>query len=330
MLIDDVKITVKAGNGGDGLMHLRRNAMTAFGGPDGGNGGKGGDIYVKGVNDIDALSKFRFKKNIKAEDGGKGKTEYNRGKTGEDLVLLVPLGTEVTDEETGQIWDVESEDDKFLIAKGGNGGRGNSEFRSSINQTPRHFENGKPGEEKKIHLVLKLFADIGLIGLPNAGKSSLLKVLTNAHPKIGNYAFTTLEPNLGVMFTPVIANEVKQSNHIVIADIPGIIEGASKGKGLGIKFLKHVEKTKVLIHCIDSQSENIKKDYETIRAELSSFSKELESKKEVILFTKIDLIDNKKLKDLQKLFKNKEVLSVSIYNEGSLNKLKEEIKKLSK
>lgn len=319
MLIDDITIKVKAGDGGDGLSHLRRNAMTAKGGPDGGDGGKGGDIYLTAIDDIEGLSLFRFKKHIKAEDAGKGKSEYNHGKNGEDFYLKLPLGTQVTDTETNQTWEISDIKTKILIAKGGFGGRGNSAFRSPTNQTPIHFTKGKKGQEKMLHLVLKIIADIGLIGLPNAGKSSLLKTLTNATPKIGNYAFTTLEPNLGVI----------PDQHLVIADIPGIIEGASKGKGLGIKFLRHIEKTKILLHCIDAQSNSPLKDYETIRHELSDFSNSLSFKKEIILLTKIDLVNKNKLKELMKIFKNKDILEVSIYDEKSISILLEILIKLN-
>ena len=318
MLIDDVTIKIKAGDGGDGLSHLRRNAMTAKGGPDGGDGGKGGDIYLTAINDIEGLNLFRFKKHIKAEDAGKGKPEYNHGKNGEDFYLKLPLGTQVTDTESNQTWEISDPDTKILIAKGGFGGRGNSAFRSPTNQTPIHFTKGKKGQERTLHLELKIIADIGLLGLPNAGKSSLLKTLTNATPKIGNYAFTTLEPNLGVI----------PDQHLVIADIPGIIEGASKGKGLGIKFLKHIEKTKILLHCIDSQSNSPLKDYETIRHELSDFSINLNLKKEIILLTKIDLVDKNKLKKIKEVFKDKEILKISIYDPKSIEKLKKTIGKL--
>lgn len=315
MLIDDITISLKAGDGGNGLSHLRRNAMTAKGGPDGGNGGKGGDIYAIGINDITALSVFRFKKNIIAENGGKGKTEYNRGKNGEDVYIKLPIGTKITDLQTQNYWEIKNDKDKILLAKGSLGGRGNSEFRSAINQTPVFSEIGKLGEEKKIQLELKLIADIGFIGLPNTGKSSLLKEITNANPKIGNYNFTTLEPNLGVF------------DNLIIADIPGIIEGAANGKGLGIKFLKHIEKTKKIIHFIDVQSENLKKDYEIVRGELEKFSNLLTKKEEIILLTKTDLVDEKKLKTLKLIFKNKKILTVSIYDKTTLEKFKKEIKK---
>jgi len=318
MLVDEVTITVRGGNGGNGAATFKRNAQTAKGGPDGGNGGNGGDLYFQGVNDISALSVFSYTKSIFAEDGIKGGKQNLFGRNGEDKTVPVPIGTEIINLNTNQISEILSVGEKVLIAKGGVGGRGNNEFKSATNQTPKYRELGEKGEEKKLRLVLKLVADIGLIGLPNAGKSSLLQVLTNAHPKIGNYPFTTLEPNLGVM------------NKLVISDIPGLIEGASTGKGLGIKFLRHVEKTKVLLHCVDGQSPDIKKNYLTIRNELTKYSEVLKNKKEIILLTKADLLNNdsiqEKLRILKKL--HKDVYSVSIYNESQLNSLKNMLQNL--
>lgn len=318
MLIDEVTILVKGGNGGNGSASLKRNAQTAKGGPDGGNGGNGGDVYMQGINDITALSEFAYKKKILAEEGIKGGKQNLYGRNGKDSITYLPLGTKVTNLATNESFEILDLSTKILIAKGGTGGRGNNEFKSATNQTPMYAEKGGQGEEKKLLLELKLIADIGLIGLPNSGKSSLLSVLTRAHPKIGNYAFTTLEPNLGVM------------EKLVIADIPGLIEGASKGKGLGIKFLKHTEKTKVLLHCIDGQSENVLKDYKTVRNELLEYSNELNNKNELILLTKADLLSEKeinlKVKQLKKA--NKEITVVSIYDEESLNSLKKILTKL--
>lgn len=320
MLIDEVTILVKGGNGGNGSASLKRNAQTAKGGPDGGNGGNGGDVYMQGINDITALSEFAYKKKILAEEGIKGGKQNLYGRNGKDSITYLPLGTKVTNLATNESFEILDLSTKILIAKGGTGGRGNNEFKSATNQTPMYAEKGGQGEEKKLLLELKLIADIGLIGLPNSGKSSLLSVLTRAHPKIGNYAFTTLEPNLGVM------------EKLVIADIPGLIEGASKGKGLGIKFLKHTEKTKVLLHCIDGQSENVLKDYKTVRNELLEYSNELNNKNELILLTKADLLSEKeinlKVKQLKKA--NKEITVVSIYNDKSLLALKEKIEILTK
>ena len=318
MLVDEVQIVVKAGNGGNGSASFIRNSQTARGGPDGGNGGIGGSIYIQGVNDIDALQTFRYNKKARAEDGVSGGKNKLFGRNGKDLVIRVPLGTLVQDLSNNAVLEVIDESTKHLIARGGKGGRGNNEFKSATNQAPKFAEKGESGEDKKVKLELKLIADVGLIGLPNAGKSSLLEVLTNAHPKIANYPFTTLEPNLGVM------------DGLILADIPGLIEGASAGKGLGVRFLKHIERTKILVHCIDVSSNDPYKDYETIRLELKNFNENLLSKKEIILITKADLITKDDIEKFVKLFrkKSKDAKPVSIYDDQSLNELKEKIKEL--
>lgn len=318
MLVDEVHILVKAGNGGNGSASFIRNSQTARGGPDGGNGGIGGSIYMQGINDIDALQTFRYNKKVRAEDGVNGGKNKLFGRNGKDLIIRVPLGTLVIDVLSKSTFEVIDETIKYLIARGGKGGRGNNEFKSATNQAPKFAEKGESGEDKKVKLELKIIADVGLIGLPNAGKSSLLEVLTNAHPKIANYPFTTLEPNLGVM------------DRLILADIPGLIEGASQGKGLGIRFLKHIERTKILVHCIDVSTKDPYKDYETIRMELQNFSQNLLSKKEIILITKSDLISEENIKKFLTLFKKKkkEALPISIYNDDSLNTLKGKIKEL--
>lgn len=318
MLVDEVHILVKAGNGGNGSASFIRNSQTARGGPDGGNGGIGGSVYIQGINDIDALQTFRYNKKVRAEDGVNGGKNKLFGRNGKDLIIKVPLGTLVIDMSSKSSFEVIDETTKHLIARGGKGGRGNNEFKSATNQAPKFAEKGESGEDKKVKLELKIIADVGLIGLPNAGKSSLLEVLTNAHPKIANYPFTTLEPNLGVM------------DRLILADIPGLIEGASRGKGLGIRFLKHIERTKILIHCIDVSTNDPYKDYETIRMELQHFNQNLLSKKEIILITKSDLISEENVKKFLALFKKKkkEALPVSIYNVESLSVLKEKIKEL--
>ena len=312
MLVDEVIISVKGGDGGNGRVSFKRNAQTARGGPDGGNGGNGGDLYFQGVNDITALSVFSYTKSVGAEDGVEGGKQNLYGRNGEDKIVYVPIGTEITDLDTNEVFEVLNDKDKILTATGGKGGKGNNMFKSATNQAPKYRELGEKGQQRKLRLVLKLVADIGLIGLPNAGKSSLLQVLTNAHPKIGNYPFTTLEPNLGVL------------EGLVISDIPGLIEGASKGKGLGIKFLRHVEKTKILVHCIDGESEYIEKDYKTVRKELSEYSDILNAKKEIVLLTKSDLLTEDRIKENLKIAKklNKESYVISIYNETDINSLK--------
>lgn len=340
MLVDNITITVKAGNGGNGKVSFRHTKQKYKGGPDGGTGGKGGDLYFQGVDDLSALQQFRYKKRIEAESGVAGGSNNAFGKKGDDTIINIPTGTRITNLKTNERIEI-TNNDKILIAKGGIGGRGNNEFKTSTNQAPRYAEKGRPGEEKELLLELRLIADIGLIGLPNAGKSSLLRALTNAEPKIGDYPFTTLEPNLGVMYVDVIArNSVRQNdeaiqsrlprslsiarNDLVLADIPGLIEGASEGKGLGIQFLRHIEKTQLLVHCIASNSDNILQDYLTIRKELELYNKELLLKTEIILLTKTDLIDEKMLKDKIKLLKkkNKDILSSSVLDDNSIEKLR--------
>ncbi len=315
MLIDDVTITLKAGDGGNGAVtfHPMR------GGPSGGNGGDGGDIYLIGINDIDALSQFKFKKSLSAENGGPGERQDKDGRDAPDLYIKIPIGTRISVNDSGWIYEIKDSKTPFLVAKGGIGGRGNDEFKSATNQTPRFAEKGKPGQEKKLRLQLRLIADVGFVGLPNAGKSSLLQALTNARPKIGNYPFTTLEPNLGVL-TAAQSSE----KDIILADIPGLIEGASAGRGLGIKFLKHIEKTSIIAHCIDISQANLTEVYNTVRKEFSQYNPGLLAKKEIILLTKTDLLEdpdiNKKIKSLSKL--NKTTIPVSILDDESLLNLK--------
>lgn len=311
MLVDDVTVSIKAGNGGNGAVSFRRNAQTAKGGPDGGNGGNGGNIYFEGTSDATLLQQFQYKKSLHAEDGIKGMYNNLYGRNGEDLIVKVPVGTRVTDVDTGWKTDIDSAK-KVLIARGGWGGKGNNEFKSATNQAPRFAEKGTEGEARKIRLELRLIADVGFIGLPNAGKSSLLKALTNANPKIGDYPFTTLEPNLGVL------------DGVILADIPGLIEGASKGKGLGIKFLKHIEKTRLLMHCIDVTTDDILRAYNTVRDEFSAYNESLLKKTEVILLTKVDLVTEKELmrkKQLLRSLKNK-ILVCSIHDEKLLKDLR--------
>lgn len=320
MLVDNIPLIVKAGKGGDGAATFLRNESTAKGGPDGGNGGNGGNIYFLGSTNINDLREFRYKKNITADDGIPGKHKKLFGKNAEDLTILLPLGTRITDTASNRIIEITDTTKKVLIAKGGKGGRGNTEFKSATNQAPRYAEKGTLGEEKKLFLELRIIADIGLIGLPNAGKSSLLSVLTNANPKIGAYAFTTLEPNIGML-----------GNH-AIADIPGLIEGASQGKGLGVEFLKHIEKTKVLVHCIDSSSADVQKDYSTIRNEFEQYNSSLLKKPEIILLTKTDLADEQMIKKNVEILKKdtKQVLTASIYEPKSLELLKKALENLLK
>src|SRR3989344_5069001 len=280
MLVDNIGLIIKAGNGGDGAATFLRNETTAKGGPDGGNGGNGGNIYFQGSTNINDHREFRFKKRIEALSGIPGKNKKLFGKNAENLTIYLPLGTRVTDIASGRIIEIIDTTTPILIAKGGKGGRGNTEFKSATNQAPRYAEKGTLGEEKKLFLELRMIADIGLIGLPNAGKSSLLSVLTNATPKIGAYAFTTLEPNIGMF-----------GKH-PIADIPGLIEGASSGRGLGATFLKHIEKTKIIVHCIELTEDDAVGRYKTVRREFKKFNASLLEKPEIVLLTKTDLTDD--------------------------------------
>ncbi len=328
MLVDNVTLTIKAGNGGNGAATFLRNSQTAKGGPDGGNGGNGGDIYIQGSTNTNDLRQFRFQKKIIANDGIPGKKKKLFGKNAPHLTIYVPVGTRVTDTESGSVIEVIDTTTPLLLAQGGKGGRGNDEFKSATNQAPMYAEKGTLGEEKKLLLELRLIADIGLIGLPNSGKSSLLAVLTTATPKIGDYPFTTLEPNIGMLRSQPKSPGGEWTQY-AIADIPGLIEGASKGKGLGITFLKHIEKTKVLVHCIDSISEDPEKAYETVHLEFKNYNVLLLAKPEIILLTKTDLADEKRVKKNVEIFQKigKKVLTSSIYDPKSLDILKKEILK---
>lgn len=320
MFIDRVTITIHGGKGGDGAISFRQNEGKPFGGPDGGNGGNGGDVYMKGIDDLTALQQFQYKKVWKADDGVAGKRKNLYGKNADDLIISVPVGTLILDESGKKLAEIHHKDESILIAQGGKGGRGNTEFKSATNQAPRIAEKGELGEEKIITLELRLIAQIGLIGLPNAGKSTLLSVLTSAKPKIGDYPFTTLEPNVGMM------------DGIMVADIPGLIEGASQGKGLGFTFLKHVEKTHLLVHCIDAESDDPVKSYQIVRAEFEKYNPELLAKPEVILLTKEDQVTpndlRRKIRTFQK--SKKQVLSVSAFDDQKIAKLRGMLLELEK
>ena len=315
MLVDNVIIQIKAGDGGSGSASFLRNGLTAKGGPDGGNGGHGGNIYFKGSINTRDLKEFKFKKKIQADNGISGSRQKMHGKNADHTTILVPIGTIITDEKIGHQYEIVDDKHPYLLALGGLGGRGNTVFKSSTNQSPTFAEHGTQGEEKTLHLELKLIADIGLIGLPNAGKSSLLSVMTHANPKIGNYPFTTLEPNIGML-----------DDHAV-ADIPGLIEGASAGKGLGTAFLKHIEKTTMLVHCIDSTDDHPSQTYEVVRKEFAEYNSALLEKPEIVLLTKTDLIDEKtlakRIKELKQ--KNETVLSVSLLDDTSIQSLRKEL-----
>lgn len=316
MLIDDITIKIKAGDGGRGAVAFNKNKMSL--GPVGGDGGNGGSVYFEGVSDLSALAQFRYKKDIKAKDGANGKRQFNDGPDGDDLVLKVPVGTVIHNFETGKTEEIIKIGQRIPVARGGRGGKGNFKFRSSTNTSPRQFQFGAPGESFNIRLELKLIADIGLIGLPNAGKSSLLNELTKAKSKVASYPFTTLEPNLGVYY------------ELILADIPGLIEGASAGKGLGVKFLRHVERTKILFHLISAESENPEKDYGIIKKELEHYSKELAEKTEYVFLSKSDAVPaeeiKKKITALKKIHKN--VFAVSVCNRDGMEKVKSILNKI--
>jgi len=316
--LDQVKIYVKAGNGGDGSPSFRREKFIEYGGPDGGDGGKGGSIILKAERNLNTLIDYRYQQHHKAKRGDNGSGQNRTGKSGDDLILKVPLGTQVFEEDNKTlIYDFIKIGEEFIAAAGGKGGLGNTRFKSSTNRAPRKFTKGTVGEEFEIWLQLKTIADIGIIGLPNAGKSSLLAAITNANPKIANYQFTTLNPNLGV-----IRYDDKE---ITIADIPGLVEGAHKGVGLGTQFLKHVERCKSLLHLIDITNEDIKKSYNQVKNELKSYNSKLNKKKELIVLNKTDLIEEKEIKKIIKDFSKElksEVISISTFKKISISKMK--------
>jgi len=318
MLIDEVTIEVTAGNGGNGVAAFSK--IKNMRGPTGGKGGDGGNIYFRGVSRLDALKQFRFKKEIHLGDGKDGGHRLNDGEKGEDTILNVPVGTVVHNLTKGRDYEIVNIDEILLIAKGGRGGKGNFLFRSSTNTTPKEFQLGLPGEHFTLRLELKFIADVGFIGLPNVGKSSLLNELTNAKSKVANYPFTTLEPNLGAYYD------------LILADIPGLIEGASSGKGLGIKFLRHIERTKTLFHLISAESEDLAKDYETIRQELGKYKKALLDKPEYIFISKSDLIDGLELKKKITALKrfNRSIIPISVHDLESIERVRSILNELAK
>ena len=308
MFTDQVVIHVKSGKGGDGMVHFHREKFIPRGGPDGGDGGKGGDVIFEVKPTLNTLSSFRQNQKFRAEDGIKGGPSQMSGRYGNDLILYVPPGTVIFDADIGElIGDLTKPSEKLTVLKGGRGGRGNQHFATSRNQVPRTAEKGEPAQEKRIRLELKLIADIGLIGVPNAGKSTLLSVLTNAKPKVAPYPFTTLEPNLGV------AN-IDEHTTVVLADIPGLIEGASQGAGLGHDFLRHIQRTRVLIHLLDGLSEDPVADYSQINSELSLFDPNLAKKPQIVALNKIDQPEvQERLPEIEKKFNqlNVELMTIS-------------------
>ena len=323
--VDYVSLNVRSGNGGKGSSHLRREKFIAKGGPDGGDGGKGGDIVFEGDTNIWTLYTFKFKKHFKAGNGGDGGRNKRSGKKGENIIIKVPLGTTIIEKKTNKfITEINEDKEEFVLLSGGLGGRGNSYFKSSTNRTPRHSQKGISGEEMIITLELKVLADVGLVGFPNAGKSTLLASITSAKPKIGNYEFTTLKPNLGIV-------EYKDFKTFVVADIPGIIEGASSGKGLGHYFLRHVERNSILLFLISAE-QDVYKRFLILREELLKFNPELLDKRFIVAISKIDLIETSKrnlfIDTVSKDFKSISVLAISSVTNLGLNLLKDELWKV--
>ena len=316
--LDQAKIYIKAGNGGSGSASFRREKFVEYGGPDGGDGGDGGSIIVQSDRNLNTLIDFRYAQHFKAQHGKPGSKRNKTGANGEDLILKVPLGTQLYEEDNNTlIYDFTKNKEKYLVASGGKGGLGNVRFKSSTNRAPRKKTSGKFGEEFWIWLQLKVIADIGIIGKPNAGKSSLLAALTRAKPKIANYPFTTINPNLGVSYYG--------GKEITLADIPGLVEGAHKGVGLGDKFLRHIERCKILLHLIDLSDENLFYSYKKIKLELSNYDKKLIKKKEIIFLNKSDLFTdsqlNEKLEDFKKKIKTKYEI-VSVYSNKDIVRIK--------
>ena len=319
--LDQVKIYIKAGDGGSGSPSFRREKFIEFGGPDGGDGGKGGSVILKSERNLNTLIDFRYQQHFKAKRGGDGKGKNQTGRGGENLYLKVPVGTQVFEEDNKTlIFDFKEENEEYVVAVGGKGGFGNTRFKSSTNRAPKKFTKGTKGEDYWIWLQLKTIADVGIIGLPNAGKSSLLAAITSATPKIANYKFTTLNPNLGVA--------VYDDKEITLADIPGLIEGAHKGVGLGTKFLKHIERCKSLLHMIDITEEDLKKSYSQVRKELKNYSKDLLKKDEIVVLNKIDLLEDKEVKKIKDDFLKKykvNLITLSTFDKKSILKIKSKL-----
>tara|TARA_B100000900_G_C20563936_1_gene710170 strand:+ start:800 stop:1792 length:993 start_codon:yes stop_codon:yes gene_type:complete len=327
--LDEAKIYLKAGDGGSGCVSFRREKYIEFGGPDGGDGGNGGSIIFEAVNNLNTLIDYRYKQHFKAQRGSNGSGKNRTGANGKDLIIPVPVGTVILSEDKKSvIKDLSKEFESFVFLKGGVGGRGNSKFKSSTNQAPRKFDLGTLGQESWVWLRLKLIADIGLVGLPNAGKSTLLKALSNARPKIADYPFTTLKPQLGIF-----RNE---SEDIIIADLPGLIKGASKGVGLGLKFLAHIERCRIILHLCDSSikdSKQLIRNYKIIRKEIESHDPVALEKKEVILLSKCDLVEETEIEDkieLLKEYTHSKIIAISSHTNFGMKKLKSHLSEIIK
>ncbi|MBU0999007.1 GTPase ObgE [Patescibacteria group bacterium] len=326
--VDEMKIEASAGRGGDGVVRWRQEKFIPKGGPAGGDAGRGGNFYIQAVRDVHILSRYKAKKSFSAERGEDGGKKSFHGANGEDFYLELPVGSTITNLETDESWQLTEEGQKFMILKGGYGGFGNEHFKSSTNTTPKESRMGVEGEKGNFKIELELFADVGFIGLPNAGKTSLLNSLTNAGARVGDYAFTTLDPNLGNFYG------------YIIADIPGIIEGASEGKGLGVKFLRHIKRTKMFAHLVSFENPNMLKSYKEIRRELEKYDKNLNleeeglsKKDEIIILTKTDVMEDqkiidKKIKDFKKI--NKNVFIISLFDDKMVKKFSDELIKILK
>ena len=311
--IDEIEIRVEAGDGGGGVVRWLHSKETNLGGPSGGNGGRGGNVYAKALRDVHLLSRFRTKKELKAENGRDGQSKGLFGANGKDLILLLPVGSLITNTETLEKFALNEEGEKILLLTGGFGGRGNKSYQSSRNQSPDKATPGKPGQTATFFIEVELIADIGLVGLPNAGKTSLLNELTSSHGKIGDYPFTTLEPNLGEL------------HGYIIADIPGLMEGAAKGKGLGHKFLRHIKRTKMLVHVISLENNDVLKAYQTVRKEIENYNPALLEKRELVVLTKTDLKSDSDLREAKEKLKKitQNIYTVSLYNNEDLKFLSE-------
>lgn len=309
MLIDHITLSIKAGKGGDGVVRWRREKGTPFGGPAGGDGGKGGDVYFRVVRDIQALSAYKHKAEWEAESGEAGQKRSMHGSNGADLYLNVPVGSVIYNREYDTTYECMNEGQEILILRGGKGGLGNEQFKSATNRTPEEFTKGELGEFATFDIELRLIADVGIIGLPNAGKSSLVNALTRAGAKVGDYPFTTLEPNLGAYYG------------YVLADIPGLIEGASEGKGLGHKFLRHITRTRMLVHLVSAENEEVGEEYKVIREELGKFDPELLKREELVVLSKTDTVDEetkeRKMKDLKKV-SGKDAIELSLFDDAKV------------
>lgn len=325
MFVDKVLVKIQAGTGGNGVVSFRHEIYVDRGGPDGGDGGDGGDVVMMASRNQNTLANFRFQKTIKAEEGSKGGGQRKHGKSGQDLIVPVPVGTVVIDEHGGILADLHEDGQKAVVAYGGKGGFGNAHFVSSVRQAPRIAEKGELGESFQATLELKMIADVGLVGLPNAGKSTLLSIISNARPEIANYPFTTLVPNLGMV-------DVDETTSLLVADIPGLIEGASEGKGLGDEFLRHVERTKVLVHLVDMYNDSVAEAYKTVQAELAGYKTDLTKRPQIVVLTKIEGLDDDivkdKLKELKKVVpKGTPQMVVSAQSKHGIKELLYEVKK---